>query len=228
MVVDDEPAVAKAIKAMTEPLGCDVVIHTDSREAARCLASEKFDGIFVDGRMPHLDGFELTETIRASRLNAAVPVVMLTGYDDIQTMRKGFRAGISFFLGKPFTPDRILRLFKAMHGSILREKRRYARLPYRATVHWRAGGRAGRAVTVNVSEGGVLVEMPDALLLGESVDLEFSLPSSPQKLRLQAVVVHAESLASGRETWRTAMKFTDVGAVDMEAIQRYISGALVI
>jgi CheY-like chemotaxis protein len=230
MVVDDEPEVAKAIKAMTEPLGCDVVILTDSREAARCVASEKFDGIFVDGRMPHLDGFELTETIRASPLNARVPVVMLTGYDDIQTMRKGFRAGINFFLGKPFTPDRVLRLFRAMHGAILREKRRDARLPFRATVHWRSGARSGRAVTVNISEGGMLMEMPDALRLGEQVELEYNLPSTPQRLKVVATVVHVESRDAGRQptVWRAAVKFTRVDAMDQEAIQRYITGALVI
>jgi len=220
MVVDDEPAVAKVIKAMTEPLGCDVLIFTDSREAAKCVASEKFDGIFVDGRMPHLDGFELTETIRASPLNAQVPVVMLTGYDDIHTMRKGFRAGINFFLGKPFTPDRVLRLFRAMYGTILREKRRCARLPFRATAHWRSGLRSAKAVTVDISEGGMLMETPEALELGERVDVEFNLPSTSQKLKVEATVV--------RGGWRAAVKFTHMDSMDLEAIQRYISGALVI
>jgi CheY-like chemotaxis protein/Tfp pilus assembly protein PilZ len=226
MVVDDEPEVAKAIKAMTEPLGCDVVILTDSREAAKCLANEKFDGVFVDGRMPNLDGFELTEKVRASALNARVPVVMLTGYDDVQTMRKGFRAGINFFLGKPFTPDRILRLFRAMQGSILREKRRYARLPFRATVVWRSGARSGKAITVNLSEGGILMEIPDRLGLGDSVELEFDLPSTPQKLKVAATVVHTESHGPAGTSRRVAVKFTRVDAVDNEAIQRYILGAL--
>jgi CheY-like chemotaxis protein len=226
MVVDDEPEVARAIKAMTEPLGCDVVIHTDSREAAKCLASEKFDGLFVDGRMPNLDGFELTMKVRASALNALVPVVMLTGYDDVQTMRKGFRAGINFFLGKPFTPERILRLFKAMQGSILREKRRYARLPFRTTVVWRSGPRLGKAVTVNLSEGGLLMEMPDGPALGDSVELEFGLPLTPQKLKVAATVVNTEAKEPAGPSWRVGVKFSHVDAVDTEAIQRYILGAL--
>jgi len=226
MVVDDEPEVARAIKAMMEPLGCEVVILTDSREAAKSLASEKFDGVFVDGRMPNIDGFELTERVRASALNARVPVVMLTGYDDVQTMRKGFRAGINFFLGKPFTSDRILRLFRAMQGSILREKRRYARLPFRATVAWRSGPRSGKAVTVNISEGGLLMEMPAALGLGDSVELEFGLPSTPQKLKVDAIVVHTEPEAADGRGRLLAVKFARADALDIEAIQRYILGAL--
>ena len=226
MVVDDEPEVARAIKAMTEQLGCEVVTFTDSREAAKCFAREKFDGIFVDGRMPNLDGFELTAKIRASDLNARVPVVMLTGYDDVHTMRKGFRAGITFFLGKPFTPDRILRLFRAMEGSILSEKRRHARLPLRATVVWKSGPRSGKAVTVNLSEDGLLMEIPPGLGPGDSVELEFGLPSTPQKLKVNATVVYTGPegpVGAGR---RVAVKFTHVDALDIEAIQRYVLGAL--
>jgi CheY-like chemotaxis protein len=66
MVVDDEPDVLKSIKAMLESLECEVRTMDDSREAAKRLERERFDGILLNVRMPHLDGLELTKLIRAS------------------------------------------------------------------------------------------------------------------------------------------------------------------
>ncbi len=61
MAVDDEPDVLRTFKTLVEPLGYEVITIVDGREAAERLKSEKFDGIFVDAQMPHLDGFELTK-----------------------------------------------------------------------------------------------------------------------------------------------------------------------
>jgi two-component system chemotaxis sensor kinase CheA len=97
LVVDDDPQVLTAI----ESLGYEVLALADSREAASHVGREKFDGAFLDAQMPHLDGFSLTEAIRKSPSNSKIPVVMLTGHDEAETMRAGFKAGISFFLGKP-------------------------------------------------------------------------------------------------------------------------------
>jgi CheY-like chemotaxis protein len=139
MVVDDEPGVLKLLKAMVEPLGIQVVTMADSREASARLEREKFDGIFVDVRMPHMDGFELTTHVRASRSNSGIPIVMLTGLNDVQAMRQAFKVGVTFFLNKPFTREQVTRLLKAARGAMLREKRRYARLPLQTTVNsrWR-------------------------------------------------------------------------------------------
>ena len=96
MVVDDEPAVLDLIKSMIEPMGCEIQTMDDSRAAAERLETEKFDGVLVDVVMPHLDGFELTKRIRRSRNNREI--VMLTGFDDVDTIRKGFGAGATCFL----------------------------------------------------------------------------------------------------------------------------------
>ena len=84
--------------------------------------------------MPYLDGFELTRLVRTLKLNGQVPIVMLTGSDDGETMRKGFDMGISFFLGKPFTRERVHKLLGAIKGSMAREQLRYVRVPLQTTV----------------------------------------------------------------------------------------------
>ena len=67
LAVDDEPEILMLLKDMIEPLGCELLPVHDSREAARLIELEKFDGVIVDVKMPHLDGFELTRRIRLSR-----------------------------------------------------------------------------------------------------------------------------------------------------------------
>ena len=64
----------------------------DSREAARAVETQKLEGVILDVLMHNLDGFELTELIRKSKANPRVPIVMLTGLDDVHTMRRAFKA----------------------------------------------------------------------------------------------------------------------------------------
>lgn len=223
MVVDDEPDALKLFKAMVEPLGCKVLALADSREAVERLESEKFDGILVDVVMPHLDGFELTKRIRSSSLNREVPVVMLTGHDDVDTMRKGFNAGATCFLGKPVSQERLYTLFKAMRGAMLREKRRYTRLPYRTTVKCRLSPYFDKQFISGsqiISEGGMLFGPSGGLDTGQEVELEFGMPDAPRPLRPRARVVYKEPPD------RVAVEFIELAIKEREAIQRYISGVV--
>lgn len=220
MVVDDEPAVLDLFKAMVKPMGCDVQTFADSREAAERLSEEKFDGIFVDVRMPHLDGFELTRRIRKTPLNRQVPIVMLTALDDADTMRKGFGAGISFFLGKPFTRERLYSLFGAVRGGMLREKRRYARLPLRTRVVCTWGdARAGHFVSgsVDISEGGMLIKPSGGLEVGQELDLEFAIPMAKRHLAPHAKVIRRDA------SDQIAVQFLNLTVQDREAVESYLA-----
>jgi len=238
LAVDDEPEVLKLIKTMVEPLGYEVVTLADSREAVRRLEREKFDGVLVDVVMPYLDGFELTRRLRASPLNAGVPIIMITGRNDAESMRKGFSLGVTFFLAKPFTSDRLYNLFNAVRGSMLRERRRHARLPFSTTVQCTFGERGEKRVvsrSVNLGETGMLLEPSGGLDVGQEVALEFLLPqvsepreaaagkparpeAGPRKVRAKVIRKDAPD--------RIAVEFASLSAEDGEAIQRFITGSI--
>ncbi len=221
MFVDDEPEVLRVIRAMVEPLGYQVSTFADSQAAADRVKAEKFDGIFLDARMPHPDGFELAQTIRRSPVNSTVPVVLLTGYSDAETMRKGFRAGISFFLGKPITPDRLTGILRALRGPMLKENRRHARLPFRAAVTCNFGGKRFKTESVDLSEGGVLLESSGGAKLGDEMDLEFVIPPSRQPLALRAKVVRKEPPD------RLGLQFLALSPEERETVQAYITGRII-
>ncbi|MGD0694227.1 MAG: response regulator [Terriglobia bacterium] len=219
MAVDDEPEVLKLLKALVEPMGCVVVTFEDSREAGRVVEKEKFDGIVLDAYMPHLDGFQLAERIRSSHLNNEVPIVMLTGYNDVNTMRRGFNAGVSIFLGKPFNRERIGALFGAARGPMLKEKRKYARLPLRTTVTCRwAGHRQGQFVagSLDISEDGMLLGPSGGLDVDQELELEFEVPTGKTPVKTRAKVIRRDKPDN------IAVHFVSLSLKDLDAIKRYI------
>jgi len=220
MVVDDEPAVLAVLKDFMEPAGFAVSPFTDSREAAVRIEKEKFDAVFVDVRMPGMDGFELVQRVRASRPNSKVPIVMLTGQDDVGTIRKGFQAGVTFFLGKPITVHKLRGLLAVTRGIMLKEQRRDARLPLRTPVSCQAGGKQVKCGSLNISEAGMLLEHPGGVAVGQEVELQFMLPQARQPLRLRARVVHWEAPDY------MGVQFVDLAPEERAAIQGYINGAV--
>ncbi len=220
LVVDDEPPVLGIMKSMLEPMGCDVIALSDSREAAQLVDHQKLDGVFLDAGMPHLDGFQLTELIRKSKSNSRIPVVMLTGRDDAESMRRGFKSGISFFLGKPITKERLEKLFHVMRGPMMAEKRRYLRIPFHTTVTCEWAKKSVKLDSKNISAGGMLLEPNPALAVGTEFDLEFALPQVQEHLTVRAEVLHTT------ERDGIGIQFLNLSPQDRETIENYINGAM--
>ncbi len=220
LVVDDEPGVLRIMSDVLEPLGYEVLALSDSRVACEQLNRQKFDAAFVDVNMPHLDGFKMTELIRNSRSNNQMPVVMMTGLEDVELMQRGFKAGITFFLSKPFNPDRLRGLLNTMQSMILKERRRYMRLPLVTDATIERHGKSYRAQTVNISQGGMLLDSAPRIEVGEEAVVELKLPGVSKPIRTRIRVVRKD--ASGR-----------IGAIlpslpieDRATIQNYILGTL--
>ncbi len=218
MVVDKEPNSLRAIKATVEPLGLEVLLVQDGRHALERLKTERFDGFMLEGTMPGVDGFELTQAIRTSTSSATAPIVMITEDNDVRTMRRAFQAGISLFLTKPVSSERLMGLVKILRGPMLIERRRRARLPLRVPVSVKVGTRDYRGVTVNIGEGGLLVEVSAEICLGQPVVLEFQLPGN------QAVLRPCGSALRQDTSGRIAVHFDRVSEGDLLAVRQYILG----
>lgn len=195
MAVDDEASILNLLKTQLETLGCEVVGVGDSCEALNRLKEEKIDGLFVDVVMPNVDGFTLTQQARLSKLNRRVPIVMLTAFDDAETMRRGFEAGANFFLGKPFTRERIYKLLGATRGPMVREKLRYVRLSYRTGVDCTWGQeppKQFRSGSVNLSEGGMMLTPAGGLTIGQELEVSFKIPNANHTIRTRARVARED------------------------------------
>ncbi len=216
LLVDDEPQVCRLVKTLVEPLGVEVRTSSDSREAALILETEKFDGIMLDVAMPNLDGFELTRKIRATPPNQFAPIIMITGMDDVDTMRRAFEAGATFFIGKPISREKIYAIFRTARGAMLAERRRYARLPYRTAVAGMREEERFNATSINIGEGGMGLESSGSAVVDEIVTLEFNMPDVKQPIKVTGKIRGKE--ASGR----TSIQFIDPSEASRGVIREYI------
>jgi two-component system KDP operon response regulator KdpE len=104
MVVDDEPAIVRLVRATLQAAGYAVIDATRGEEALARLEDERPDLIVLDVMMPGIDGFE---TLRRIRMVTQVPVILLTARAGDVDKLKGFQSGADDYLTKPFNPDEL-------------------------------------------------------------------------------------------------------------------------
>jgi CheY-like chemotaxis protein len=85
----------------------------DGREALARLSEAVPDLALLDMDMPHLGGLEVLRFMRARAELARVPVLILTGATDEESIRAGFEAGATDFLSKPFSTPQLLARVRA-------------------------------------------------------------------------------------------------------------------
>jgi DNA-binding response OmpR family regulator len=101
LVVDDDPILLEfASVYLTTPMS-EVALASDASTALDLLAREKFDVALVDIDMPGMDGFELVECMRGQDKLRSLPIVMITGREDIVSIDRAYAVGATSFVTKP-------------------------------------------------------------------------------------------------------------------------------
>jgi predicted signal transduction protein with EAL and GGDEF domain/FixJ family two-component response regulator len=102
LVADDDPVMRLLMLEMLQQVGLDGIEAGDGREALALARQRRPDLILMDVEMPHLDGFAACRAIRRSEgPGASVPIVMVTGGDDIEAVTSAYEAGATDFVSKP-------------------------------------------------------------------------------------------------------------------------------
>ena len=101
LVVDDDPTMRFLVGEALAPLRLELVMADDGYAALEILRRRLPDLVLLDVRMPGLDGFEVCEEIRRHPAAADVPVVMMTGLDDVESIRRAYEVGATDFVTKP-------------------------------------------------------------------------------------------------------------------------------
>ena len=103
MIVDDEKIVRESLYHWFTKLGHTVEKASSGSEALERLEKNPFDLLFVDIRMPEMNGIELLEKVKTDYPETIV--VIITAYGSIETAVKAMQLGASDYLLKPFKPD---------------------------------------------------------------------------------------------------------------------------
>lgn len=124
LVAEDEPLMLMAIEAKLKNEGFDVVGAQDGREALKILETTVPDLIITDILMPYTSGLELISIVKSGE-NKKIPIIVLSGLGQEDTVMEAFQLGADDFITKPFNPTelsvRVKRLMKISTGSIKRK-----------------------------------------------------------------------------------------------------------
>jgi two-component system chemotaxis sensor kinase CheA len=100
LVVDDSITTRTLEQSVLEAAGYDVLTATDGADAWRILQERSADLVITDVEMPRMDGFVLTETIRASQRFKSLPVVLVTSLETPEHRARGLEAGADAYIVK--------------------------------------------------------------------------------------------------------------------------------
>lgn len=114
LVVDDNPTVCRLIKETLERHGCKVTACSNSSKALEIMLDTQLNLIFLDIKMPELDGAELFHRIRQI---SNVPVAIITGYPDSDLMEKAMECGPFLVMKKPFDSVDIIGAVQSFNQS---------------------------------------------------------------------------------------------------------------
>ncbi|NRH42333.1 response regulator [Pseudomonas sp. MS15a(2019)] len=109
LVVDDAPFIRDLIKKGLRNLfpGLTVDEAADGRRAQTMLGKQRFDLILCDWEMPGMTGLELLSWFRAQPDHQGVPFIMVTSRGDKENVVQAIQAGVSDYMGKPFSNEQL-------------------------------------------------------------------------------------------------------------------------
>lgn len=114
LVVDDAPFIRDLVKKCLRNYFPGMVIEdaVNGRKAQVLLERERFDLVLCDWEMPEMSGLELLTWCRQQEALKAMPFIMVTSRGDKENVVQAIQAGVSDFVGKPFTNEQLLTKVK--------------------------------------------------------------------------------------------------------------------
>ncbi len=123
LVVDDNANTLRLMEAVLSQNGYHPLLAKDGLEALEVLDRAHVDLIVLDIMMPHMDGFELTQTLREADYN--LPILMVTAKEAIEDKKKGFLTGADDYMVKPVDEEEmILRIAALLRRSKIASEHR--------------------------------------------------------------------------------------------------------
>lgn len=109
LIAEDDPTMVSLLKTLLKMEGFEVIALDARADVPAAVQKEKPDAMLMDVHIGTQNGMEIVQTIRKDPANAAVRIVMTSGYN---VKDECIQYGANYFLLKPFMPDDLLKLFK--------------------------------------------------------------------------------------------------------------------
>lgn len=109
LVIDDDTSIRLTLAKILAKEGYDLLQAENGAAAIELCQSQQPDLILLDVIMPEMDGFETCQALRNIQHISPVPILMLTGLDDIHAIDSAFSAGATDFITKPINWPLLVR-----------------------------------------------------------------------------------------------------------------------
>ncbi len=101
MIVDDSPNTLRVVSYCLEAEGYDVLTARTGAEALKKISTEHPNLVVLDIVLPDMTGLQICHELRSKVETAEIPIVMLTGKDQIPDKIRGLQAGADAYIVKP-------------------------------------------------------------------------------------------------------------------------------
>ena len=126
LVVDDEYLIRWTLQQNLQKEGYEVLIAETGEEALSKAEQETPDLVLLDVKLPGMDGLEVLD--RVLRIDRDVTVIMITAFDDVETVVRAMRLGAFDYITKPFELPKVnLSIRKALAASQLKREVKHLR-----------------------------------------------------------------------------------------------------
>jgi putative two-component system response regulator len=112
LVIDDDEAMAEVLSRRLEQQGFASKTADSGTEGLAIAQADRPDLILLDLRLPDKDGFAICEELADSPETCDIPVIILSGLERPDIIRRARAAGCYFFVRKPYDPNALLVLIR--------------------------------------------------------------------------------------------------------------------
>lgn len=123
LVIDDEQIVLNSVNKILGQGGYEVETSLSGRQGLEWALGKSYDLVLTDVRMPDMGGMLILREVRKAK--PAMPVIIITGYANVQSAMQAMKLGAAEYIEKPFTPDQLLKAVSNAvdHAAALKEDR---------------------------------------------------------------------------------------------------------
>lgn len=105
LVVDDDDMNREIMEAYLSSEGYSVLLTGNGASALNIVRAQRPQLVILDVRMPDMDGYSVCRTLKADPNTQHIPILLVSGYDDMTHQQLGQAAGADSFLARPFNGD---------------------------------------------------------------------------------------------------------------------------
>ena len=117
LIIDDDDAMVDVLSQRLNRQGYEILVATSGDEGLAMARRQVPHLVLLDLRLPDADGFSVCQELADSAETCAIPVIILSGMERPDIIRRSRTAGCQYFVRKPYDPNALLILMQHAIGE---------------------------------------------------------------------------------------------------------------